>query len=146
MINVYVAGKALRRELPLLEGIIWLEPYIYGDDIGEKDSAVYVPRDLMLLNRADVILLLVETGEELNTFVEVGIAYARGIPIILVVDPELRERTRFLETLCASVFEKRDDAIDALEIIGGEAWRVRLQELCHQGVEDGNNTYPRRRK
>ncbi len=144
MLRVYVAGKARKRKLPLLDGIIWLEPYIYGDEIGEKDSDVYVPRDLALLNTANILLVIIETGEELNTYIEAGIAYERGIPIIAVIAPELKSLTRFLAQISTSVFIDFGDAVDALEIIGREEWRQRLQELSQQGVKDGNNNFPRR--
>lgn len=145
MIRVYVAGKAVARNLPSLEGIIFLEPYIYTDEIGERDSDVYVPRDLALLSSSDIILVIIETGEELNTFIETGIAFARGIPIMAVINPELKGRTHFLAQISTSVFISLKDALDALEIIGREEWRQRLQELRQQGIEDGNNQFPRRR-
>ncbi len=146
MINVYVAGKPInRRDLPRIEGIIWLEPYIYNDDIGEKDADVYVPRDLMLVNRADIVILLIETGKELNTFVEAGIAYARGKPIMAVIDPSLNEQTRFLVSVCTSIFTNKQDLFYALEIIGREEFEVRKQELRHEGVINKDFELPPRR-
>lgn len=143
--NVYVAGKAIERTLPLIKGVVWLEPYIYGDDIGEADSDIYVPRDLMLLRRADIVLVLLETGEELNTLIEAGIVYARGVPIISVINPELKGRARFLSQISTSVFINREDALDCLEIIGTEGWRQVLNELRLGGVKDGNGNFPDRR-
>ncbi len=121
-----------------MSGIIFLEPYIYGDSIGESDSDIYVPRDLALLNSANILLVLIESGEEFNTYIEAGIAHAKGIPIIAVINPKYIGRTHLLAQISTSVFIKRQDALDALEIIGREEWQIRRQEieqLKKQGVK-----------
>lgn len=146
MISVYVAGKPVsRRDLPALQGIIWLEPYIYGDEIGEKDSDIYVPRDLMLLNRADIILILIETGEERNTYIEAGIAFAKGKPIITVVGPKHVGHMQLLRQISTSVFIDRSGALDALEIIGREEFEVTKQNLRHEEVINKKFELPPRR-
>lgn len=143
MIKVYVAGKTVaRRDLPMLGGILWLEPYVYGDELGEGDEDVYVPRDLMLLKRADIVLVLIETGEERNTFIAAGIAYARDVPVMTVATPAHVGHLQMLRKISSATFVSRQGAFDALEIIGREEFEIKKQLLRHEGVADQNFELP----
>jgi nucleoside 2-deoxyribosyltransferase len=114
-LKVYIAGKVKPREMPLIAGIEWINPYV--EELTEADVDLYAPRDLVLLRVSDVVLALFTTSKEMNTCTEVGVAYERGIPVIAVADPKVADRYRFTLNMCTSVFISEADAVRAVRLL-----------------------------
>jgi len=84
MINVFVSGKVIERKFKEIDGIKFIEPYKSNMGLEEKDSEYYVPIDLTLINKCDICLLILETGDELNSLFEVGYCFAKNKTIIIL--------------------------------------------------------------
>lgn len=121
MLKVYVAGKVEKRNLKA-PGVEFLCPrarhYVCDDE------NFYVPRDLYLLNQADALLLIIETGEERNSLFEAGVAWAQNKPIIAVLEVEKHkaDKYRFTTQLATSVAASTESALKIIAYMAAESY------------------------
>jgi hypothetical protein len=100
MISIYTAGSAgamegrdgggWRDDLPDIEGVRWIRPTLPPGATSSNffRPPMFLTADLVGLRNADLMLVVFESGGRIaqhGTSTEVGIAYARGIPMIAVV-------------------------------------------------------------
>ncbi len=85
--------------------IDWLEPIVLpGQKIkAARDPRLFVPRDLALIRRADILAgYWLPEAENYGLSAEVGLAYGWGVPCVVAIPEESKVTARFLRGL---VFE-----------------------------------------
>jgi len=117
MINIYVAGKLKKRKLKQIYNINYLCPYEHANNLSIYDSNIYVTIDLVMINKCDLILLVLETGKELNSLFELGYCYALNKPIItldLLKDSSLYTFTKHLSTSIVKTYKELYEILERL--------------------------------
>ncbi|MDP3064550.1 MAG: nucleoside 2-deoxyribosyltransferase [Chloroflexota bacterium] len=99
------------------EGVEFLIPLPTPDraENGAGDPSLYMVRDLALLRQADLVFaLLDDIARGIGVAAEIGYAYGRGVPIIVVnLAPQVHS-FQFLEGLATRTYSTLAEGINAL--------------------------------
>jgi len=101
--------------------------YVPGDDTTKNDERTILAMDLMMIDKADALLVnLTCLGESLptntGTIAEIGYAYAQGKLIIAFSENEWQRDNRFIKGMCTAIFmprlkDQKEDGDYSLHIV-----------------------------
>ncbi len=99
------------------EGVEFLIPLPTADRAKNAggDPSLFMVRDLALLHQADLVFAVADDiARGIGISAEVGYAYAKGLPIILVNLAPHVHSFQFLEGLATRTYRSMDEGIEAL--------------------------------
>lgn len=93
----------------------------YADNLYSNAKSVFM-RDVAMVRNADLILgdlTHMNTGS-IGSFMELGIAYERNIPIILVIPPDKQCREHPFLSCSSNIVDNLDQALDLIDYLLGD--------------------------
>jgi len=112
MINIYITGKVKKREFIKYKNINYMEPYNYAKGLNILDENIYASIDLTLLNKADLIILVLDSNEVRNSLFEIGYCFAKNKPIIILDLMKDSTKYNFTKQFASSIFRNFQELND----------------------------------